>query len=211
MHDSYTPLGGMVPLVNMLLGEIIYGGLGTGIYGMVMMILVSVFLGGLMVGHTPAFLGKQVTQREARYIGLYMVLSVAVVLLLTALAVPTAWGQAGLATNQGAHGFTGILFAYASSLANNGQNFAGLNANSVFYNSTTAIAMLAGRFGLAALALALAGSFVEQGRKASSSGTLATDTPTFAGLLTATILILVGLSYLPVLALGPIVEHLMRT
>jgi K+-transporting ATPase ATPase A chain len=211
MHDSYTPLGGMVPLVNMLLGEIIYGGLGTGLYSMVLLILVSVFIGGLMVGHTPQYLGKQLTIAETKLIGLYMVIGAATVLLLTSVAVLTAGGRAALITNQGAHGFTEILYAYSSSLANNGQNFAGLNANSVFYNLTTAIAMLVGRFGLAALALALAGSFAEQGRKAVSSGTLATDTPTFAILLTGTILILAGLSYLPALALGPIIEHLMMT
>jgi K+-transporting ATPase ATPase A chain len=211
MHDSYTPLGGMVPLVNMLLGEIIYGGLGSGIYSMIMLVLVTVFIGGLMVGHTPQYLGKQVTIPETKLIGLYMVIGAATLLLLTSLAVLTVWGRAGLATNQGVHGFTSILFAYSSSFANNGQNFAGLNANSVFYNLTTAIAMLAGRFGLGALALALAGYFVGQGRKADSSGTLATDTPTFAIFLTATILILAGLSYLPALALGPIIEHLMMT
>jgi K+-transporting ATPase ATPase A chain len=211
MHDSYTPLGGMVPLVNMLLGEIIYGGLGTGLYSMVMLVLVSVFIGGLMVGHTPQYLGKQVTIAETKLIGLYMVLGAAIMLLLTSVAVLTAGGRDGLTTNQGAHGFTEIILAYSSSLANNGQNFAGLNANSVFYNLTTAVAMLVGRFGLGALALALAGYFVEQGRKAVSSGTLATDTPTFAVFLIATILILAGLSYLPAMALGPVIEHLMMT
>jgi potassium-transporting ATPase potassium-binding subunit len=209
MHDSYTPLGGMVPLVNMLLGEIIYGGLGTGLYSMIMLVLVSVFIGGLMVGHTPQYLGKQLTIPETKVIGLYMVMGGITVLLLTMLAVLTGAGRAGLVTNQGAHGFSEILFAYSSSLANNGQNFAGLNANSVFYNATTVIAMLVGRFGLAALALVLAGSFAEQGHKAISTGTLVTDTPTFAILLTATILILTALSYLPALALGPIIEHFM--
>jgi K+-transporting ATPase ATPase A chain len=199
----------MVLLVNMLLGEIIYGGLGTGIFSMVMLILVSVFIGGLMVGHTPQFLGKQVTIPETKLIGLYMVLGAAVVSLLTSVAVLTVAGKAGLVTNQGAHGFTEILFAYSSSLANNGQNFAGLNANSVFYNLTTIIAMLVGRFGLTALALALAGSFAEQGRKPMSSGTLETDSLTFAIFLTATIIILAGLCYLPALALGPIIEHLL--
>ena len=208
MHDSFTALGGMAPLVNMLLGEIIYGGLGTGFYAMVMLILVSVFIGGLMVGRTPTFLGKQITARETRLIGIYMVVSSAVVLVLTAVAVVTPWGLAGLTTNQGPHGLTSVLFAYASSLANNGQNFAGLSANSLFYNSTTAIAMLVGRFGLAALALAMAGAFAQQGRKVTSSGTLATDTPTFAFLLVGTTIILAGLSYLPILALGPILEHL---
>ena len=209
MHDSLTPLGGAVPLVNMLLGEIIYGGLGSGLYSMVVMILLSIFMGGLMVGRTPTFLGKQVTQHEATLVALYMVVGSAVVLILTAVAILTDLGKAGLTTNQGPHGLTEILFAYSSSLANNGQNFAGLSANTPFYNLTTSVAMLAGRFGLAALALAMAGSFAQQGRKAVTAGTLATDTPTFAVLLVATILILTGLSYLPALALGPILEHLM--
>jgi K+-transporting ATPase ATPase A chain len=209
MHDSYTPVGGMVPLVNMLLGEIAYGGLGTGLYSMVMVVLVSVFVGGLMVGRTPTFLGKQVRQEETRLVAFYMVLGAAAVLVLTSLAIMTEWGRAGLTVNSGAHGFTEILFAYSSSFANNGQSFAGLSANTVFYNLSTAIAMLAGRFGLAALALALAGSFVQQPRKPDTSGSLETDTPTFAIFVTATAIILVGLSYLPALALGPIIEHLM--
>ncbi len=209
MHDSYTPLGGMVPLVNMLLGEVVYGGLGTGLYSMVMIVLVSVFIGGLMVGRTPTFLGKQVRQQETKLVAFYMILGTAVVLVLTSIAIATAWGRAGLAVNTGAHGFTEILFAYSSSFANNGQSFAGLNANSVFYNLTTAVAMLAGRFGSAALALALAGSFVVQPRKPDTAGSLETDTPTFAIFVTATVIILVGLSYLPALALGPIIEHLM--
>jgi K+-transporting ATPase ATPase A chain len=149
-----------------------------------------------------------VTIKETKLIGLYMIFSAATLLLLTSITVLAEAGKAGLITNQGEHGFTGIFFAYASSFTNNGMNFAGINANSVFYNITTAIAMLVGRFGLATLALALAGSFVEQGRKELSSGTLATDTPTFAVLLTGTIIILAGLSYLPALALGPIIEHL---
>jgi K+-transporting ATPase ATPase A chain len=209
MHDSYTPLGGMVPLVNMLLGSIVYGGLGSGIYSMLLLVLVSVFIGGLMVGHTPQYLGKQLTIPETKLIGLYMVIGTATILLLTSLAVLSETGRVGLITNQGVHGFTEIIFAYTSSFANNGQNFAGLNANSIFYNLTTAIAMLVGRFGLATLALALAGSFIRQGRREISTGTLATDTPTFAILLTGTILILAGLSYLPALALGPIIEHLL--
>jgi K+-transporting ATPase ATPase A chain len=209
MHDSYTPIGGMVPLVNMLAGEITYGGLGSGLYSMVMLVLVSVFIGGLMVGHTPQYLGKQLTVRETRLIGSYMVIGMATALPLTALAVATNAGRAGLVTNQGAHGLSEMLFAYASSLANNGQNFAGLNANSVFYNLTTAIAMLVGRFGLGALALALTGSFAKQGIKPESEGTLPTDSVTFAILLTGTILILAGLSYFPALSLGPIIEHLL--
>ena len=208
MHDSYTPLGGMVPLLNMLLGEITYGGLGSGLYSMIMLVLLSVFLGGLMVGHTPQYLGKQLTSRETKLVVCYMVIGMATVLLLTALAVATTAGRAGLITNRGPHAFTEILFAYSSSLANNGQNFAGLNANTVFYNLTTTVAMLVGRFGLAAIALALSACFAEQGLKPASPGNLPTDSPMFAMLLTGMILIVAGLSYFPALSLGPILEHL---
>jgi K+-transporting ATPase ATPase A chain len=210
MHDSYQPLGVLVPLVNMLLGEVIFGGLGTGLYSMIMIALVGVFLGGLMVGRTPEYLGKRVGARETKLIVLYTLLTPAVVLVLTGLAVATQAGTAGLTTNTGAHGFTEILFAYASSMANNGQNMAGLNANSVFYNATTAIAMLAGRFGLAAFALALAGRFGAQRRWPTTSGTLPSDTVTFGALVLGTIVLVGALSFLPALALGPIVEALRR-
>jgi K+-transporting ATPase ATPase A chain len=209
MLDSYTPLGGMVPLVNMMLGEIIYGGLGTGLFSMIILVLVSVFMGSLMVGHTPQYLGKQLTILETKLIAIYTVAGVTTLLLLTAVAVTTVAGLAGVSINAGLHGFTEILFSYASSLANNGMNMASLNANSVFYNLTTAFAMLVGRFGLGVLALALAGSFAEQGRRVVSSGTLTTDTPTFAILLLATILLLTAICYLPALALGPVIEHLL--
>ncbi len=149
MHDSYQPFGVLVPLVNMLLGEVIFGGLGTGLYSMVMLALVGVFMGGLMVGRTPEYLGKTITVAEAKWIALYTLLMPLVVLPLTSWALVADAGRAGLVTNGGPRGFTEILFAYASCMANNGQNMAGLNANSVFYNVTTAIAMIAGRFGLA--------------------------------------------------------------
>ncbi|MBC7871748.1 MAG: potassium-transporting ATPase subunit A, partial [Chitinophagaceae bacterium] len=211
MHDSFTPIGGMVPLINMLLGELIYGGLGTGMYSMLVMVLISVFVGGLMIGRTPEYLGKQVTIAQMKLIGLYIIIGVATILIFTAIAVVTDTGKASLVTNQGAHGFTEIFYAYTTSVANNGQNFAGLNGNTVFYNVTTAIAMLIGRFVLATLALALAGYFVEQRRKFVSSGTLSTTSLTFAILLIMVILIVGALSYLPALALGPIIEHLLMT
>jgi K+-transporting ATPase ATPase A chain len=207
MHDSYTALGGMVLLINMLLGEIIYGGLGTGLYSMVMVVLIGAFIGGLMVGRTPSYLGKQLTAREMKLVMLYSLAGSASVLFLTAIAVSTEAGRAGLTTNDGAHGFTEIVYAYASAFANNGQNFAGLSADSVFYNLTTSIAMLIGRFGLAALALALAGSLSEQVRRPPTAGTFATESPTFAVLLLVTIIILVSLSFLPILALGPLADH----
>ena len=208
MHDSYQPLGVLVPLVCMLLGEVVFGGLGTGVFSIVMPALVGVFLGGLMIGRTPEFLGKKITSAETRWIALYALLSSMVVLVLTGIAVITNAGRAGLATNSGPRGFTEILFAYASCMANNGQTMAGLSVNSVFYNVTTAIAMLAGRYGLAALALALAGRFAAQRRLPSTAGTVPDDTLTFGALVFGTILLGGALSFLPALALGPIVEFL---
>jgi K+-transporting ATPase ATPase A chain len=208
MHGSYQPVGVMVPLVNMLLGEVIFGGLGTGLASMVMTALVAVFLGGLMIGRTPEYLGKKIAAAENRLAVLYALLTPKVILLLAGLALATNAGRAGLVTNTGARGFTEVLFAYASSMANNGQAMAGLNANSVFYNVTTAIAMLAGRFGLAALAMALAGRFANQRRWPTTAGTLPSDSMMFGILLLGTILIVGALSFLPALALGPVVEAL---
>jgi K+-transporting ATPase ATPase A chain len=210
MHDSYQPLGILAPLVNMLLGEVIFGGLGTGLYSIVMTALLAVFLGGLMIGRTPEYLGKKITAGETRLMILYALLTPAVVLVLTALALATNVGRAGLVTNSGARAFTEVVFAYASSMANNGQSMAGLNANSVFYNFTTAVAMLAGRFGLAALALALAGRLAAQRRTPITSGTLPSDSALFGALLLGTILLVGALSFLPALALGPIAEALQR-
>ncbi len=208
MHDSYTPIGGMVPLINMLLGEMIFGGLGTGIYSIIMVSLVALFLAGLMVGRTPAYLGKRIRAPESKMIMLYILAGSISILLCTALAVLTKAGIAGLVTNTGTHGLTEILFAYASANANNGQNFAGLNANSSFYNLTTAITMMVGRFGLAIPALGLAGLFAAQQPSPESAGTLPVTSWSFALLLTFTALIVSALSYFPALALGPILEHL---
>ena len=208
MHDSYTPIGGMVPLVNMLLGEIIFGGLGTGIYSIIMIALVALFLAGLMIGRTPAYLGKHIRAAESKVIMLYVLASSIAILLFSALAVMTQAGRAGLVTNTGTHGFTEILFAFASANANNGQSFAGLNANTAFYNLTTAATMLVGRFGLAVPALALAGQFAAQQPAPESAGTLPDSSMSFAALLTSTALIVGALSYFPALALGPILEQL---
>jgi potassium-transporting ATPase potassium-binding subunit len=210
MYDSYQPLGVLAPLVFMLLGEVVFGGLGAGVYSIVMAALVGVFLGGLMIGRTPEYLGKKIRSVETRWIALYALLTPMVVLLLSGIAVVTNAGRAGLGTNSGPRGFTEILFAYASCMANNGQTMAGLNANSVFYNATTIIAMLAGRYALAALALALAGRFAAQRRWPTTAGTLPIDTPTFGGLVFGTILLGGALSFLPALALGPIVEFLLH-
>ena len=208
MHDSYQPLGVLVPLVNMLLGEVVFGGLGTGLYSMIMIALVAVFLGGLMIGRTPEYLGKKITAAETRLTILYALLTPAVVLVLTGVALATNTGRAGLVTNSGARGFTEVLFAYASSMANNGQNMAGLNANTVFYNVTTGIAMLVGRFGLTALALALAGRFAAQRRWPTTAGTLPSDSAMFGVLVLGTVVLVGALSFLPALALGPIAEAL---
>ncbi|HEY7425826.1 MAG TPA: potassium-transporting ATPase subunit KdpA, partial [Gemmataceae bacterium] len=208
MHDSYQPLGVLVPLANMLLGEVVFGGLGSGLCGMVMIALAAVFLGGLMVGRTPEYLGKTITAAEAKLIALHALLTPLVVLPLTGWALITDAGRAGLTTNGGPRGFTEILFAYASCMANNGQTMAGLNANSVFYNLTTAAAMTVGRFGLIALALALAGRFSAQGRKPATIGTLPCDTVTFGLMVLGAVLLVGALCFLPALALGPVAESL---
>src|SRR5664280_1112808 len=209
MDDSYTSLGGMVLLVNMLLGEVVFGGLGTGLYSMVMAAAIAVFLAGLMVGRTPEYLGKKIGSAENKMIMLYALAAPLFVLPLTAIAVSTRVGLSGLTTNVGLHGFTEILFAYTSCLANNGQNFAGLSANTPFYNLTTAFAMMVGRFGLAIPALALAALFGRQRSTPASSGTLPTHSFSFGVLLTTCLITIVALSYLPALALGPVLERLL--
>ena len=206
MHDSYQPMGVAVPLVFLFLGEVVFGGLGAGLYSIVMAALMGVFLGGLMIGRTPEYLGKKISFAETRWIVLYALVTPMVVLVLTGITVATSAGRAGLVTNTGPRGFSEILFAYASCMANNGLTMAGLNANSVFYNLTTTIAMLAGRYGLAALALTLAGRFAAQRRLPTTTGTLPCDTPTFGALVFGTILLSGALCFLPALALGPIVE-----
>ncbi len=207
MHGSYQPMGVLVLLANMLLGEVVFGGLGTGLYSIVMVALVGVFMGGLMVGRTPEYLGKILTTAEAKLIALFILVTPMVVLPLTGLAVVTEAGRAGLVTNSGPRGFTEILFAYTSCIANNGQSMAGLNANSLFYNLTTAVAMAAGRFVLAGLALTLAGRLAAQVRRPVTIGTLPCDTVTFGVLVLGTLLLVGALCFLPALALGPIAEQ----
>ncbi|MGO9084687.1 MAG: potassium-transporting ATPase subunit KdpA [Candidatus Sulfotelmatobacter sp.] len=209
MDDSYTAPGGMVLLVNMLLGELVFGGLGSGLYSMVMAAAIAVFLAGLMVGRTPEYLGKKIGPAENKMIMLFALAAPLVILPLTAIAVSTRAGLSGLTVNTGPHGFTGILFAYTSCFANNGQTFASLSANTPFYNLTTAIAMLAGRFGLAIPALALAALFGRQRNTPSSLGTLPTHSFVFGVLLTACLITIAALSYLPALALGPVLERLL--
>jgi K+-transporting ATPase ATPase A chain len=207
--DSFTSLGGMLLLVNLLLGEVIFGGLGTGIFSIIMTAAIAVFLAGLMIGRTPEYLGKQIGPSENKMIVLYALTGPVTILILTAFAISTKAGLAGLTTNTGPHGLTEILFGFASSFANNGQAFAGLSANTPFYNILTSIAMMAGRFGLAIPALMFAGMFARQKERPQSRGTLRTDTFTFGALLTTFLVIVTALSYLPVLTLGPVLEHLL--
>jgi K+-transporting ATPase ATPase A chain len=209
MHDSYTPLGGTVPLSNMLLGEMIFGGLGTGMYSIIVVVLMSIFITGLMIGRTPEYLGKKLGPIEIKAIMLYALAAPMVVVGLTALALMTDAGRGGLTTNSGPHGLTEVLYAYTSSFTNNGQNFAGLSANSPFYNITTAVAMLGGRFILGIVALFLAGILVEKGVRRGVTNAVPTDTPLFASVIAGTAIIVGGLTYFPVLALGPLVEHVL--
>jgi K+-transporting ATPase ATPase A chain len=206
MHDSFTPIGGLVPLVNMQLGEVVYGGVGAGMYGMLLMVVLTVFIAGLMVGRTPEYLGKKIQSREIRMVMLSVLASPLVILVLTAIASVVPAGLKGL-NNSGAHGFSEILYAYSSTFANNGSAFAGLSGGSYFYNTTFGIATIIGRFAVIVPALALAGFLSERKVVAESAGTFPVATPLFVGLLISVILIVGALTFFPALALGPIVEH----
>jgi K+-transporting ATPase ATPase A chain len=211
MHDSFTPLGGAVPLANMLLGEAIYGGLGTGLISLVMMALLGLFLTGLMIGRSPEYFGKGIGPPEMKMIMVYTIVAPIAILGLVAIAVVAPAGLAGLTTNTGVHGFTEIVVAYTSAFANNGQSFAGLSANTPFYNITLAVAMLLGRFGLVIPALALAGSLSRKPARLSFPGTFPTDSLLFGSVIAGTLLIVGALTFLPTLALGPLIEHLTMT
>jgi K+-transporting ATPase ATPase A chain len=208
MHDSYTPLGGMVPLVMMHLGEVIFGGVGSGLYGMLAFVIVAVFVSGLMVGRTPEYLGKKIETYQMKMAALLILIMPFLVLVYTAIAVTTQAGTASIA-NPGPHGFTEILYAFTSQTNNNGSAFAGLNGNTLFYNITGAFAMLQGRVWLAIPTLALAGSLVTKKKTPAGAGTLPTHTPLLIVWLIGVILIVGALNFIPALALGPIVEHLM--
>jgi len=207
MHDSYTPLGGMVALFDMMLGEVAPGGVGSGLYGMLVLAVVAVFVAGLMVGRTPEYLGKKLGRREMTLASLYLLTTPAIVLTGTAIAVAVPAGQAGM-LNSGPHGLTEVLYAFTSAGNNNGSAFAGLSANTPFYNTALGLAMVLGRFVPIVLVVALAGELAAQGRVPVTAGTLPTHRPLFAGLLTAVVLVVVGLTYFPVLALGPLAEGL---
>jgi K+-transporting ATPase ATPase A chain len=207
MHDSFTALGGMIPLINMELGEIIVGGVGAGLYGMLIFVVVAIFVAGLMVGRTPEYLGKKIEAKEVK-MAMLAILSLPLMMLgLTAVATVIPAGLAGTA-NPGPHGFAEILYAYTSAAANNGSAFGGLSANTMFYNVTIAAGMLVGRFFVIIPAMAVAGSLAAKRRVPVSAGTLPTHGGLFVGLLVGVILIVGGLTFFPALALGPIVEHL---
>jgi len=208
MHDSMTPLGGLVPLVMMQLGEVVFGGVGTGLYGMLVFAILAVFIAGLMIGRTPEYLGKKIEAYEMKMVSIAILVTPLVVLMGTALAVLSEAGRAGVA-NPGAHGFSEILYALTSAGNNNGSAFAGLSANTPFYNTLLGVVMWLGRFGVIVPVLALAGSLAAKKRIPVSSGTLLTHGPLFVGLLIGTVLLVGLLNYVPSLALGPIVEHLL--
>lgn len=206
-HDSFTPLGGMVPMVMIQLGEITPGGIGAGLYGLVTFAIIAVFLAGLMVGRTPEYLGKKIEARDVKYAALAILILPATILGFTAVAVLASRGQAG-PLNPGAHGFSEILYSYSSQTGNNGSAFAGLSGNTLYYNTTGAAAMWLGRFIFVIPILALAGNLVKKKAVPAGSGTFPTDSGLFTGLLVGVIIIVGALTFLPALALGPILEHL---
>ena len=210
MHDSFTPLGGMAPMVLMQLGEVIFGGVGSGLYGMLVFAIVTVFIAGLMVGRTPEYLGKKIEAFEVKMASLALLAPSVMVLLGTAIAVVTDAGRAGI-LNPGPHGFSEVLYAFSSAGNNNGSAFAGLSANTPFYNLLLGLAMLVGRYWIAIPVLALAGSFARKKVVAAGPGTFPTHTPLFVVLLLAMVILVGALTFLPALALGPIVEHLLMS
>jgi len=207
MHDSFMPLGGLVPLWLIQLGEVIFGGVGSGLYGMLVFAILAVFIAGLMVGRTPEYLGKKIESFEMKMISLIILITPLLVLGGTAIAVGMEVGRAGI-SNPGAHGFSQVLYAFSSAANNNGSAFAGLSANTLFYNTTLAIAMFFGRFAVIVPILAIAGSLAAKKKLEVTSGTLPTHGWLFMTLLIGTIMLVGALTYLPALALGPIVEHL---
>ena len=207
MHDSFMPLGGFVLLWDMMLGEVVFGGVGSGLYGMLVFAVMAVFIAGLMIGRTPEYLGKKIEAFEIKMVSIAILVTPLLVLACTAVAVMTADGIAGIA-NPAAHGFSEILYAFTSSANNNGSAFAGLSANTPFYNVMTAIAMWFGRFGVIVPVLAMAGALAAKKRIAVTAGTMPTHGPMFITLLIGTVLLVGALNYVPALALGPVIEHL---
>jgi len=206
MHDSFTPLGGLVPIVNMQLGEVIFGGVGAGLYGMLIFVVLTVFIAGLMVGRTPEYLGKKIQAREVQMVMLYVLAAAASILVFTAVSIVAPAGLAGL-NNSGPHGLSEILYAFSSTTANNGSAFAGLTGGTYWYNTLFGVAMLIGRFALIVPVLALAGFLAEKRVVPASSGTFPVSGALFTTLLIGVVLIVGALTFFPALALGPIVEH----
>jgi K+-transporting ATPase ATPase A chain len=207
MHDSFMPLSGMVAMWLMQLGEVVFGGVGSGLYGMLAFVIVAVFVAGLMVGRTPEYLGKKISIYEMKMAALIILIPPILVLVGTAAAVMAPAGRAGM-LNPGAHGFSEVLYAFSSAGNNNGSAFAGLSANTPFYNTTLGLAMLIARYWLLVPILAIAGSMAAKKITPAGAGTLPTHTPLFIGWLIGVVIIVGALSFLPALALGPIVEHL---
>lgn len=207
MHDSFTALGGMVPMWLMQMGEVVFGGVGSGLYGMLLFVLLTVFIAGLMIGRTPEYLGKKIDVFDMKMTALAILVTPTVVLLGTALALCTDAGRAGI-LNPGAHGFSEVLYALSSAANNNGSAFAGLSVNTPFYNLLLATAMFLGRFGVILPVLAIASSLVAKKRQPAGNGTLPTSGPLFIGLLVGTVLLVGALTFIPALALGPVAEHL---
>jgi K+-transporting ATPase ATPase A chain len=207
MHDSYTALGGMVPLVLLDLGEVVFGGAGAGLYGILVFAIIAVFIAGLMVGRTPEYLGKKIEMYEMKMASLIILIPVLLILFGTAIALAVNAGTSSI-SNPGPHGLSQVLYAFSSAAGNNGSAFAGLSANTRFWNIALGVVMLIGRYWMILPTLAIAGSLVRKKHIPESSGTLRTDGPIFAGLLIAVIVVVGALSFMPALALGPIVEHL---
>jgi K+-transporting ATPase ATPase A chain len=208
MHDSFTPLGGMVPLINIMLGEVVFGGVGSGLYGMLVMVILAVFIAGLMVGRTPEYLGKKVEAYDVKMAMLSVLIFSLIILVFTAIGVASSYGKAAI-TNPGPHGLSQILYAYTSSAGNNGSAFAGGNWNSLWYNVSTAIVMLLGRFFMVIPVLAIAGNLARKKLVPESVGTFPVTTPLFSALLVSVVLIVSALTFFPALSLGPILEHLL--
>jgi K+-transporting ATPase ATPase A chain len=209
MHDSYTPLGGLVPLWLILLGEVVFGGVGSGLYGVLMFAVVAVFVAGLMIGRTPEYLGKKIEAFEMQMASIAILLPSAAVLIGAAVAVSVTAGTSSVWNTGAPQGFSEILYAFASASNNNGSAFGGLGANTVFYNLALSVCMLVGRFGVILPVLAIAGSLAAKKTIPSSPGTLATHTPLFVVLLAGTVVLVGALTFLPALALGPIAQHLL--
>jgi len=208
MHDSFTPIGGMVPLINIMLGEVVFGGVGAGLYGIFVFIVLAVFIAGLMVGRTPEYLGKKIEVYDVKMAMLAVLILTCTILIFSAVSVVKPYGTAGI-SNPGPHGLSQILYAYVSSTGNNGSAFNGINANTMWYNTTTATAQLLGRFFMIIPVLAIAGSLAKKKIVPESAGTFPVTGGLFAGLLVSTILIVGALTFFPALSLGPILEHLL--